>query len=811
MIILLNHTMSVISSTTTSMADTDSHWTRLNYGVVATKLKTICAVQGQYPYTFQITLPVLPPPQPNITVCNESCRRMPSLFHVQQQFSRALYTSVAALTERIYETIPDAIQEPRANNRRTRGLFNIVGRFHSWAWGTATEGDINELRRALNLSHSETERSFREIQQNRKYIVEINQYTNNCLDQLHAAINAQDLQIHSVVQELREQVFEINDEYAAIAAMSLQLIKYFDAHETLRELESALEDLLKGHLTPRLIDQVTLGNLMRKLNNLLKHYKCHLCAQDLADVYRSPSFDLTRSGRNLFIRIWFPYTKHSMLNVFKTHVLSLPVIGTQGLTTTIKDFPEFVAIDQSNTVIAVLTESPKVSGINADIIKWFKEDTPSCVTAVILDRPNDVSSHCDFVARKAVITPQLIRIKPNVYVISNFTDASLKCQSSDIPRFNQSNCIPCIFTLPCDCSLGISHTEVIADKDCLYWSNEIQPLHAVNLIVLQKFYDMENITLSGKALITVPDLPSQQLLHIPLFGNNVSRALAADTAIAYSLNKIAKAIQNDSVIFHSAGEAKLHEILNKKLDTWSFDFGWPNMKIFNFQWTPYLIAILYIVNVFYALVLAYLFRTIRLLSMGALLSTTFARTNAFQLRTTEPTTISATTPNIILTMLADIRRFDLIVAIFMIVVTILFFALIYAIIRSFSRRSYLYLDISDDEYSVQIHWFTFPDPSRRYNLQLTPGYTLLALRSFCIFGILTFNTPPWRLQSHKLTFIQYIPTIAFVPPWHIKLLKKIITSQNYSVLPLLVHSHEHISYEKSKPSAPASSDFGDQM
>jgi hypothetical protein len=59
-------------------------------------------------------------------------------------------------------------------------------------------------------------------------------------------------------------------------------------------------------------------------------------------------------------------------------------------------------------------------------------------------------------------------------------------------------------------------------------------LYAVNLAVLQSFYDLANATVSGKTLTPLNKLQEPQPLELPFFGKEVDKWLAADKAVSYS-------------------------------------------------------------------------------------------------------------------------------------------------------------------------------------------------------------------------------------------------------------------------------------
>jgi hypothetical protein len=151
----------------------------------------------------------------------------------------------------------------------------------------------------------------------------------------------------------------------------------------------------------------------------------------------------------------------------------------------------------------------------------------------------------------------------------------------------------CLVHLDCSCYLNSNGNIIIREKECeseREFTSSI--LHGLNLPLLQTFYDITNDTVSGRTLYAPEELKTPQAIHLPIFGNNISQILAADTVVGYSLDKLALSLRNESVIFHSPADALLHKLIQEvstPRSFWRFEVD---------SWLPWTSCKSFIVSVF---------------------------------------------------------------------------------------------------------------------------------------------------------------------------------------------------------------------
>jgi hypothetical protein len=185
------------------------------------------------------------------------------------------------------------------------------------------------------------------------------------------------------------------------------------------------------------------------------------------------------------------------------------------------------------------------------------------------------------------------------------------------------------------------------------------------------------------------------------------------------------------------------------------------------------------------------FLKIRTLSaaMVVLKCSKIPKASAFAVRTDPPTT---TEIPVWQTAITEIRQYDLITIFGLVLLMTVLIAVVLALKKALSRRSFIYLDLSSAKGIAQIKFCTLPDPSRNFSVALSKKPTTLAGTSYGLFGIVRFTSKPWKLiRVHDGTKIK-LPTYMILPFWKMRTVQTLLASQDCKISPLLIHSHEYV-------------------
>jgi hypothetical protein len=675
----------------------------------------------------------------------------------------------------------------------------------SWAFGTATNGDIDAMKQAIAQIMDVARTSAAEATRTKDGMATFSRLQNQRLDKLHAVLETE----HKSMQSLYTEVREIHDttaiEFNAVGVIATELAQFIQTHDHISELLAGIEDLTRGHLSPKLIDPDQLRAIIANVSRNLQIYR--LIHSVPGDIYAGRNFEFARSGQDLFIRLRLPYSRFYRFGVYKSITVPMPVPGKQGLITELRDFPAYLLISFQHKLVGTLMEPPSSSVLDMSQVTWHTLGDSTCIFDVIFVDNHSTHRLCNFVVRRDVITPSFVKLSTDFYVLTNISSAHVNCGRA-LSMTTLHTCNPCLLQLACGCSLRRSRSLLIKAPDCISdnqtdssgFLHSSSFLHAVNLPLLKSFYNMTNHTIAGDTLFSPLQLQPLDDLHLPLFGDEVSRLLAADKTVGYSLNKMADSLQNESVVLHSNAEAMLLEYLRRpkvSRSFWTFDFD---------SWLPWVVCTSYLL-LFFALFHLYQLRqkVLALLIAGHAipLSKAYQLSPGFLPTTTNSEHIVS--DNFFFQLLVDIRHFDfamlglhfLFACIFMITSICLYK-------RLASRRSFLYVELltASDSYFLRI--LKLPDGNRFYSVSFSRSRIHLVLTDYLFFGVLTWNRRALSVEDNLRHLPVPLPRFRLLPFWQARRIKHLV-AQHCQVTLFVVHTH---SLERlSPPDLPPQSDL----
>jgi hypothetical protein len=353
-----------------------------------------------------------------------------------------------------------------------------------------------------------------------------------------------------------------------------------------------------------------------------------------------------------------------------------------------------------------------------------------------------------------------VKFDDRKYVVSNLTQVHTACRKGSHKPLSVDPCIPCIVDLGCSCTLVAGEFSLEAEASaCDNHTSSTEVSHAVNLAVLQAFYDLDNDTLTGSALLPSSKMCDIQGIKLPLFDTN--RLLAADETAGYSLRKMVDALQNKSVILHTPAEAVIHDFMTRMVEISKFP-GWTS-------WLTYASVLPCVLNGL--LVIAQVRTTIRPRALAeAFLSTRMAElplVSGFAVRTEAPT---PTTIFLLawIAIVAETHRHNLLIAAYLVIFTLMLIGLALVVRKTFARRSYIYLDLATETEIAQIRFCALPDATRNFSVKVSKRPTVLACRSFCLFGVISFQSKPWKLTYALTNRKVQLPSVILIPFWKLK-------------------------------------------
>ena len=765
-----------------SITTSADYMTRLNYGFTATKIRRVMVAHGYYLSTFHFDLPkpqaslVMRPP---VLSAGEACElpslcsRMRSVMYALANLTFNLQNSIVGAVNRINDLIPE--METRSKGRlKTRGLVDAVGVGLHVLFGVSTDADVADLRQVIskikNLAKAEAEDSFR----TRHALASFTTLENQRFDNLRDLLTVEHKTLTETYAEVRRLSDSTSMDSNAQAFIAKELAEFIQLQNSLQLLERGLQDLVHGMISPSLVNADLLSQVMQNASRVLARHSYVLCYKTPQQVYASKTFDYARHENTIIIRLRLPYSEYVPMNVYRTSVLPLPVVGKQGFVTQLNNIPRYLITYLARDIIGELLEPPQSQPVFDDfMIKWHSQEESPCLFALLRNDPVSVAESCEFSTFRQVIQPSLVRLTKGVYVLANYSNITVNCPEGRLSNLTTSTCNPCLVAVECGCTLQ-ANSRIIASELQGCSPSDVQDTKlqfGVNAILLQTFYDLGNFTVTGKDLFdTHQDFDP---IHWPIFSDNVSRLLAHDAQISYSLKQVASSLQNNSPILHSAAEGLLLDYMENLSFKQSF---------FHVDWwscTTYLLLLLCAGVVILG---CFAYRTHRKLTFvyqaAVLKSALLPRAVAVKLRGLEELEVTTsagvdTLANLI-QIFSEIRHIDFALAVCMVVIFLCLMGLVIIIKRRFGRQSFLYLDVENGTRLEQIKVLKFPDASRAFSVDLPDERTKLKLKTCCGWGILRIISEPWKIV-HAFSGKEIgMPKRILVPPRKARNLRKIL-------------------------------------
>ena len=178
---------------------------RLNYGLAGLKVRQVCIVDGYWIHTFHLTLPtevrsdqtvdtrarnVDPPTPTSLTdtgmnsslVCKGPCHQLEGLLRARTALGLATSNSIGRLTDRITALLPDFMNLLRVRRRKSRGLLDFVGDASSFLFGTATNSDVESLRKDIRNIKAWADAATTDSARTRERMSSFAMLYNSCMD-----------------------------------------------------------------------------------------------------------------------------------------------------------------------------------------------------------------------------------------------------------------------------------------------------------------------------------------------------------------------------------------------------------------------------------------------------------------------------------------------------------------------------------------------------------------------------------------------------------------------------------------------------
>jgi hypothetical protein len=258
-------------------------------------------------------------------------------------------------------------------------------------------------------------------------LVTLTKLEDSRLDKLHSVLQEQQRTIGEVHTQIRALGDSNYMEYSALTYLAQEIAKYITVQQNIQQVESGVEALLQGQLSPKLLSVELVTQILENVTRELEENSYYLCYWTPQDLYESRNFDYTRHGNDIIIRLRLPYSRFRPLNLYRTITLPMKVSGQQGFVTQLQDVPQYFVSSLAQDLVGEISEMPPLPVVEMYEVKWHTQNTQSCIYHLLKDEPELAATFCQFSARKQTIEPTYIRLKKGIFILVNYTDVKVIC------------------------------------------------------------------------------------------------------------------------------------------------------------------------------------------------------------------------------------------------------------------------------------------------------------------------------------------------------------------------------------------------
>lgn len=548
---------------------------RLNYGVIFQQEHPMHLAREYWLHTYSLDIPhpVLGNQMPRCRHGHMSCHILNTVTLQIASLRSKTLVNVNASLERILNLIP---QSSIVNERRyQRSLLPFIGDMVSGLFGTATMDDVNTLARHINALVTRTNIITKAVKQHGSHLSSFMKVVDDRMTNLKNGIENNFKTLNNVLHNFRFTYEHLELTLTNISGiLADQVHRANELELTFLSLQSSVQSLVEGKLTPFLLPKQVIAQTMSEIQSILhnKYSGFHLIVADPVELYRNAQFFYARKAMQLYITVKFPIaSRANALNLYRIISLPVPVNNTSQHATQLLDLPDYLAVTYHQQFYANIPNTKLMTCKHDNSylcdfnIPLTPVRVPSCVWSVFTNDKVQIYKNCNFRFRQSLLKPTVLEITASSVLIYNTPKVSVNCPQN---QYTIPGCSFCIHSIPCMCTVS-SDTWFYSPRliRCVNGTDEkITPLYPVNLALLQEFFNDSNTkSIAGDTTFSLPT--SISIPQFKLYNHSFTKILAADEKAHLSLRKMADATKRDQVVFETLTEPLLEGEINVK-DSW---------------------------------------------------------------------------------------------------------------------------------------------------------------------------------------------------------------------------------------------------
>ena len=550
---------------------------KVNYGVIFEEVGPMCAIYDYWAHTFEVPFPGLKlnkfiKSRGNRSMSCESLARnsVVSCYAMQEALNRVnevrrRYMYNLNLSLRLAkEVMPvEKWNDTSSRSRSKRSLLPFIGDISHALFGTATEKEVKQMARHIDLLEKKNTRLTETFAQYSDDLSSFMTLANRRHNTLRDTIQDNHQAISALAEDMSEVSTNIHHNLQFSVLLNREIYLAMSLQEGLQEFLHGIHGLLHHQLSPYILPYKDIQATIARINNRLRRSSSQLAVKDLSpkDVYSWTNFIWTFKNESLFITVKFPLVSPiSHVQVYQIYSLPVPFNQSSNHATSLLNLPDYLALTKDRHYYSFPPNRIWEQGIlNAQQhnLPMHPISEPSCATALFFDNKQQIMSYCNFRVQINVMKPTITHINEGKYLLSNISHVFLRCPSG---MRQELGCQFCVFTVPCLCDISTNSVYFPPRLNhCQDDQTRATTVHPVNLAVLSYFYEEEQLFhITGDTLFE--DVPAVSTPKMDIFKHDFTKLIAADNEDDLSLRKIAESIKNDKRIFQTLADPILDSL-----------------------------------------------------------------------------------------------------------------------------------------------------------------------------------------------------------------------------------------------------------
>lgn len=549
----------------------------INYGFVMYKNKEVQIVDSVAKLSFVINLPA---PSNLVTEQNYECvrdrsvlqhwlgRRLPitlrrvnlarnvsncdpqTLLGIQ---FRSLFNHLSTELEQQILAIHDLLSnfdDEGAGRRTRRSWLPFIGRILTTVTGTANEDQIGMVRDSIDKLKLLLLNSTQVFTTGSKTIFSALKLESDRISNLGDLIRLNHQSITEIESEIRTVLNETDAIYKTIVYSVEKVSNFTVMLNDLHSFRLSIEALLGGKIHPDLISKT---NLNRALNELHQHLVAtdsplRIIHQSLHFYYVKSHFMTFRSNNSIVVIIDCPLSLDPQpMNLLEFVKIPIHIRPASDKFFSVLYANFFGALfNPDNDRYAILDSPIPTSDNTLDPnnlrISFYSPLNLTCPLALLRRDVENIKSLCSYHIISDALTPQVLPISVNHFLLINISHASIQC-GENVTSFDLE--LPqLVITAGCECKITADQF-VVYNTDCNPFSDitNISTKYLINLPLLNQFFNDEVLS---------PFLPDLLLFN--------------DTDLVLPRLKIADITFKNKIGIENSHRFRLAEIINRTLE-----------------------------------------------------------------------------------------------------------------------------------------------------------------------------------------------------------------------------------------------------